>query len=593
MGLTLQFLESATLTASTPSPATVTVNTGLPGPQGPAGDAATINVASTTTLAPGSSATVTNVGTTSAASLAFGIPRGDVGPAGATGPTGPAGVGIAAGGSTGQVLAKTSNADYATGWVNLPDLTGYATQAWVNSQGFLTSSSLDGYATQSWVTGQGYITASALSPYLLSATAAATYLTQSNAASTYATQTALASYLTTAVASSTYQTLAGMSAYLTTATASTTYAPIAAAVPVGGTTGQVLAKSSNSDYALTWTTPASGSAVWGGISGTLSDQTDLNTALGLKAPIASPTFTGTVTIPAGASISGYLTTATASSTYATISSVSLKANTASPTFTGTVTIPAGASIAGYLTTASASTTYAPLASPTFTGDPKAPTPATADNDTSIATTAFVKAQGYAPIASPTFTGTVTIPAGASISGYLTVTAANGNYAPIASAIPGGSTGQVLTKVSSANYDSDWMTPAVGDRYSTTSNSTLSLSNGTKTLTIGSGLSYTPLQDVTIAYSTDPVNFHMHARVVSYSGTTLVVDVTQHTGTGSFTSWSVNVGGISSIATWGLISGNIADQTDLAAALSAKVDLAPNDGNYYLQRNGVWEVANIF
>lgn len=34
---------------------------------------------------------------------------------------------------------------------------------------------------------------------------------------------------------------------------------------------------------------------------------------------------------------------------------------------------------------------APLASPTFTGDPKAPTPATADNDTSIATTAYVKA----------------------------------------------------------------------------------------------------------------------------------------------------------------------------------------------------------
>jgi hypothetical protein len=37
---------------------------------------------------------------------------------------------------------------------------------------------------------------------------------------------------------------------------------------------------------------------------------------------------------------------------------------------------------------------ADINSPTFTGDPKAPTPATADNDTSIATTAFVKAQGY-------------------------------------------------------------------------------------------------------------------------------------------------------------------------------------------------------
>jgi hypothetical protein len=47
---------------------------------------------------------------------------------------------------------------------------------------------------------------------------------------------------------------------------------------------------------------------------------------------------------------------------------------------------------------------APLASPVFTGDPQAPTPATADNDTSVATTAFVKAQAYAPLASPTFTG---------------------------------------------------------------------------------------------------------------------------------------------------------------------------------------------
>lgn len=59
--------------------------------------------------------------------------------------------------------------------------------------------------------------------------------------------------------------------------------------------------------------------------------------------------------------------------------------------------------------------YALIASPTFTGDPKAPTPLTADNDTSIATTAFVRAAitsfspppdltPYALIASPTFTG---------------------------------------------------------------------------------------------------------------------------------------------------------------------------------------------
>lgn len=52
----------------------------------------------------------------------------------------------------------------------------------------------------------------------------------------------------------------------------------------------------------------------------------------LYAPLASPTFTGNVTIPSGASIAGYLTTATAASTYAPI---------ASPTFTGTITTGSG------------------------------------------------------------------------------------------------------------------------------------------------------------------------------------------------------------------------------------------------------------
>ena len=74
------------------------------------------------------------------------------------------------------------------------------------------------------------------------------------------------------------------------------------------TTGQVL---SFDGTELKWAS-AGGSASWGFITGTLSSQTDLNTALGLKAPLASPTFTGTVTIPAGASIDGYLTNSTLS-----------------------------------------------------------------------------------------------------------------------------------------------------------------------------------------------------------------------------------------------------------------------------------------
>jgi len=67
---------------------------GIPGPAGPPGTAATLTVGTVSTGAPGSAATVTNSGTSSAAVLNFVIPRGDTGPAGpagATGATGPQG----------------------------------------------------------------------------------------------------------------------------------------------------------------------------------------------------------------------------------------------------------------------------------------------------------------------------------------------------------------------------------------------------------------------------------------------------------------------------------------------------------------------
>jgi len=66
-------------------------------------------------------------------------------------------------------------------------------------------------------------------------------------------------------------------------------------------------------------------------------------------------------------------------------SIGTKAPTNSPTFTGTVTIPAGASISG----------FAPLASPELTGVPTAPTAAANTNTTQVATTAFAKAEADA------------------------------------------------------------------------------------------------------------------------------------------------------------------------------------------------------
>lgn len=67
-------------------------------------------------------------------------------------------------------------------------------------------------------------------------------------------------------------------------------------------------------------------------------------------------------------------------------------------------------------------TKANLASPVFTGDPQAPTPATADNDTSIATTAFVKNQGYATTAA---LGSYVLKAGDTMTGTLVNTASIG------------------------------------------------------------------------------------------------------------------------------------------------------------------------
>ena len=90
--------------------------------------------------------------------------------------------------------------------------------------------------------------------------------------------------------------------------------------------------------------------------------------------------------------------------------LALKAPLASPSLTGTPLAPTAAAATN--TTQIATTAfvkslgYAPLDAPAFTGVPTAPTAAVGVNSTQIATTAFVKSLAYAPIAAPTFTGKV-------------------------------------------------------------------------------------------------------------------------------------------------------------------------------------------
>lgn len=150
-----------------------------------------------------------------------------------------------------------------------------------------------------------------------------------------------------------------------------------------------------------WIGPASGTVTSVSSSTTLSGLS-LTTTNGTTTPAIA--LTGTLGVGSGGTgattLTGYVkgagtATMTASATIP-VDDVTGAAPLASPTFTGTVTIPAGASISG----------FAPLASPTFSGTPSLPTGTTGvtqsagNNTTALATTAFVTAAVAAAAATP-------------------------------------------------------------------------------------------------------------------------------------------------------------------------------------------------
>jgi hypothetical protein len=129
---TLSAGSSATVTNSGTSSAAV-FNFGIPtGPTGAAGTSATVAVGTTTTGAPGSSATVTNAGTSSAAVLNFSVPAGQ---------------GVPSGGSTGQFLAKSSATNYDTSWITITGVLNYqgTWNASTNTPALVSSVGTNGY----------------------------------------------------------------------------------------------------------------------------------------------------------------------------------------------------------------------------------------------------------------------------------------------------------------------------------------------------------------------------------------------------------------------------------------------------------------
>jgi hypothetical protein len=302
-----------------------------------------------------------------------------------------------------------------------------------NPAGYITSSALTGYATESWVTAgfypltgnpSGFITSSALTPYAPLAGATFTGKVNFKAGTTSSASINLApgvaptspstgdvwfdsstskvvfrsSALTQNIASELWVT---SQSYIT-ASALAGYATeswvTAGFYPLTGNPSGFITSSALTGYATeSWVT-SQGYLTSASLSG-YATESWVTTQLG-----------------------SYLTTSAAASTYLT------QSNAAS-------TYQTQAAMSSYPTISYANATYAPLSSPALTGNPTAPTPATSDNDTSIATTAFVKAQGYlttapvtsvagktgavtlvvgdvsgaAPLASPALTGTPTAP----------------------------------------------------------------------------------------------------------------------------------------------------------------------------------------
>jgi hypothetical protein len=181
--------------------------------------------------------------------------------------------------------------------------------------------------------------------------------------------------------------------YLKSATASTTYAPLASPALSGVPTAPTATLGTNTTQIATTAfvlANASSGASWGSITGTLSSQTDLQNALNAKAPLASPSLTGTP-------LSTTAAADTNTTQIATTAFVIGQASSTTPANNGTAAVGTSAKYARADHVHGTDTTRAALDSPTFTGTPSLPTGTTAvtqtagNNTTAVATTAFVTA----------------------------------------------------------------------------------------------------------------------------------------------------------------------------------------------------------
>lgn len=266
-----------------------------------------------------------------------------------------------------------------------------------------------------------------------------------------------------------------------------------------------------------------GSGVWGAITGTLSDQTDLQAALDAKAASShTHTFSSLTSKPTTLSGYGITDAAALSHTHAQSDITSLTSDLA---------------------------LKAPLASPALTGVPTAPTATGGTNTTQIATTAFVQAA---------------------------VSAATADVASF-----NGRTGTVVP----ATNDYTWaqINKATSSLADITTRSASDLSSGTVPLARLSGITTAELS-ATAGITNGQLAGSIAYSKLSLTGSILNADLAGSiaigklaiTGTPDGTrflrddgSWQTVSGGG---GTWGSITGTLSSQTDLQSALDAKQPL---------------------
>ena len=368
--------------------------------------------------------------------------------------------------------------------------------------------------------------------------------------------------------------------------------PAGPGVPIGGAAGQILAKIDSADYNTHWVTPEDDAAVWGQITGQIANQLDLASALSLKLDVS----TAASTYQPISGMSAYLTKA--GNLAGLTDLVTARDNLAlglsnQVTFTsviaetGTITAILGSQGNNGLEVFDANSSV--IVQTTGIVFPDASVQVTAYTGDNVVSWGEIQGQIVNQLdLQSALNGKypTTNPAGyidsSALAPYLLSSTAASTYAVFARGLPsGGVTAQVLTKADNTDYSSTWTTIIPGDRYLTSSTTPNTIGNGAKTFAVQTGLSYTPTQDVTISY--DPNN-HMHAVVTSYDTATglLVVNVNHHTGSGTYSSWVVNVGGTvpaQSVA-WGSITGVISAQLDLQAALDTKLNTTTAASTYY-------------